>query len=140
MAIKTYRNLEVWQRSVTMVQAIYELSGTLPSNERYGLCSQLQRAAVSVAANIAEGYGRLHRAEYVHHLSIARGSLFEVETLLTIVGRLNLVSRENAVHVWALAQEVGQMLHKLIAALRKTRIPNPEPRIPEPQRRQPAIR
>ncbi len=116
MAIKTYRDLEVWQRSVMMVEAVYELASRFPSQERYGLCSQLQRAAVSVAANIAERYGRLHRAEYVHHLSMARGSLFEVETLLTIAGRLKPASGEQTVTVWTLSQEAGQMLHKLIVA------------------------
>jgi four helix bundle protein len=119
MAVKTYRELTVRQRGVELVEFVYGLTRTFPSQEKYGLASQLQRAAVSIAANIAEGYGRLHRPEYVHHLSIARGSLFEVETLLTIARRLKLITRQQALEAWTCSQEVGRMLTRMIATLRK---------------------
>ena len=73
MAIRHYRDLEVWQKAMDLVEQVYRLAKALPPEERYGLTSQIQRAAVSIPANIAEGHGRLHRGDYVHHLSMARG-------------------------------------------------------------------
>ena len=130
MALKTYRALEVWQKGMELVEAIYLLTGEFPAAEKFGLSSQLQRAAVSVPANIAEGYGRTHRGDYLHHLSMARGSLMELETLLTIAAKLKYVRRPDAVRVWRLTQSVGQMLNKLIAALKVpgTLTPQPKPR------------
>jgi len=83
------------------------------------LASQTQRAAVSVPANIAEGYARLHRGDYVHHLSMARGSLAELETHITLAVRLEYVPREKAVEIWNTTQEVGKMLTGLISSLRR---------------------
>ena len=88
MVITTYRQLDVWQRAIQLVETVYLLTRQFPADERYGLTSQLQRAAVSVPANIAEGWGRSHRGDYPRHLSIARGSLMEVETLLIIAEKL----------------------------------------------------
>ncbi len=88
MAAKSYRYLEVWQKSMDLVEAVYRLTVEFPKAEKYGLASQMQRAAVSVPANIAEGYGRTHRGDYTHHLSIARGSFAELETLVTIAVRV----------------------------------------------------
>jgi len=119
MTLKTYRDLTVWQKAMDLVVAVYGLSRRLPAEERFGLMSQMQRASVSVPANIAEGYGRIHRGEYVHHLSIARGSLAELETHVAIAVRLEYVAREDAVEVWNLAQEVGKMLSSLIQSLNK---------------------
>ena len=117
MGLKTYRDLDVWQRSVDLVLTAYALSKKLPSKERFGLTSQLQRAAVSIPANIAEGYGRIHRGDYVHHLSMARGSLAELETHVTIAVRLGFIERDEAMEVWNLSQEVGKMLNKLVQSL-----------------------
>jgi four helix bundle protein len=75
--VRSYRDLIVWQKAMDLVVESYRLSRLLPKSEVYGLGSQLQRAAVSVPANIAEGQGREHLGEYVHHLSIANGSLME---------------------------------------------------------------
>jgi len=80
--MNSYRDLGVWQVSMDLVTAIYKLTDKFPSKERFGLSSQIQRSAVSVPANIAEGYGRSHRKEYLNHLSIAYGSLMETETHL----------------------------------------------------------
>src|SRR5437762_1117203 len=124
MRMKTYREPDVWKRSIEMVEAIYRLTGKFPAAERYGVTSQIQRAAVSVAANIAEGYGRAHRREYLYHLSISRGSLMEVETLLTVAVRLKLANRDEGIEAWDLCQKTGMMLNKLIASLRPgTRTP-----------------
>ncbi len=115
--MKSYRELSVWKKAIDLVVAVYGLTSEFPSEEQYGLTSQIQRAAVSVPANIAEGYGRVHRGDYIHHLSGARGSLAEMETYLTIAVRLNFISREKARPVWNMTQEVGKMLSTLIAAL-----------------------
>ena len=93
MAIRHYRDLEVWQRAMDLVEQVYRIAKTLPAEERYGLTSQIQRAAVSIPANVAEGHGRTHRGDYLHHLSIARGSLAELETQLAEGERLTAVVR-----------------------------------------------
>ncbi|NBK23655.1 MAG: four helix bundle protein, partial [Spirochaetia bacterium] len=91
-----------------MVVAVYELTAGFPAQERYGLASQMQRAAVSIPANIAEGYGRVHRGDYVHHLSIARGSLAELETHIALAARLGFTPRERATEIWNMTQEMGK--------------------------------
>ncbi len=80
MAGKNYRDLDVWREAMDFVVECYRMSGTFPKSETYGLKSQLQRAAVSVPANTAEGQGRQHDKEFLQHLAIAYGSLAEVET------------------------------------------------------------
>ena len=115
--LKSYRDLEVWNKSMDLVETSYLLTRDFPSEEKFGLMSQIQRAAVSVPANIAEGYGRKHKKEDVHHLSIARGSLLELETHLTIAVRLQYVTRDKAVPAWQLCQSVGMLLNKLLASL-----------------------
>ena len=112
-----YRQLEVWQRAVELAKAVYALTEQLPPEERFGLTSQMQRAVVSIAANIAEGYGRTHRGDYLRHLSFARGSLMELETLITIAVQVGRLNRDAAKDVWPTAQSVGKMLTKLIRSL-----------------------
>ncbi len=117
MALKSYRDLDIWQKAMDLVVAAYETSRAFPSEKRFGLASQLRKAAVSIPANIAEGYGRMYRGDYVRHLSIARGSLAELETHLAIAVRLDYVTREGAMACWDLSQEVGKMLTRLIQSL-----------------------
>ncbi|MEM9915964.1 MAG: four helix bundle protein [Planctomycetota bacterium] len=114
--IRSYRDLEVWQLSIDLVEAVYALAKAFPEDEKYALISQIRRAVVSVPSNIAEGYGRNTRKEYLRHLSIANGSLREVETQLIIAGRLGYVTRNDAELAWSLLQSVG----KLLTALRKS--------------------
>jgi len=92
MALRTYRNLEVWQKAIDLVESVYQLTKLFPSDERFGLTSQIQRAAVSIPANIAEGYGRKHKTEYRQFLSIAYGSLSELETQIIIAGNLGYLN------------------------------------------------
>jgi four helix bundle protein len=92
--VKSYRDLEVWQKAMDLVVESYRLTRLLPKSEMFGLSSQIQRAAVSIPANIAEGHGREHLGDYLHHLSIASGSLMEVETHLLIMTRLYLTMDE----------------------------------------------
>lgn len=82
--ITSYRDLVVWTRAMDVVEACYKLTRLLPQSEMYGLSSQIRRAAVSIPANIAEGHGRRNLGEYLQHLSIANGSLKELETRLLI--------------------------------------------------------
>jgi len=117
-AISTYRDLDVWKKSVDLVVDVYKLCKQLPDSERFGLISQMQRAATSIPANIAEGYGRSHRGDYLRHLS-ARGSLAELETHLIVAGKLEYVSRTAARKTWSLTQDIGRMLTKLMRALQK---------------------
>ncbi|MDD4891723.1 MAG: four helix bundle protein, partial [Phycisphaerae bacterium] len=92
MAIRSYRDLEVWQKGTDLVVEVYRLAKLFPSDEIFGLTSQIRRSSVSVPANTAEGHGRLHRGDYVRHLSIARGSLAETETHLLLALRLEYIT------------------------------------------------
>jgi four helix bundle protein len=119
MGLSSYRELEVWQVAMGLCEQVYLFSGQFPGEERFGLTSQVRRCSVSIPSNIAEGYARMHRGDYVRHLSIARGSLAELETQITLASRLKLVEREAAVPVWETTQRVGQMLTKLIDSLQE---------------------
>ena len=117
MSLQSYRDLVVWQKAMDLVEEIYRLTKMLPKEELYALATQIRRAAISIPANIAEGYGRLHRKEYLNHLSIARGSLMEVETQLELIVRLHYGSREQVRIAWALTQEIGRLLNSLLRSL-----------------------
>src|SRR5580698_4032097 len=116
---ESFRNLAVWQRSIELTLAIYKLTSSFPDSERFGLTNQLRRAAVSVASNIAEGYGRTSRGEYIQFLGHARGSSFEIETQLTITAELGLTSRQQLDEVAPLCAEISRMLGAMIVSLRK---------------------
>ncbi len=117
MGGSSYRDLSVWQKSMDLVIACYEATKSFPQNERYRLTSQLQRAAVSIVANIAEGQGRHHRKEFLHHLSIARGSWAELETHIQIAERLNYLTAQKAEQLLSDSEEVGKMLNGLRKSL-----------------------
>jgi len=101
-----------------LVVESYRLSRLLPKPEVYGLASQIQRAAVSVPANIAEGHGREHLGDYVHHLSIATGSLMELETHLLVALRLSYLKEDEIRQAMATSGEVSRMLSVLTKKLR----------------------
>jgi four helix bundle protein len=115
--LRSYQELFVWQRAMDLVVACYAVTRVLPPCERFELSTQLRRAVVSVPANIAEGYGRVHRAEYAHHVSIARGSLKETETHLLIARRLRYITDAQLAPPIAVAAEVGRLITRLLAAL-----------------------
>ena len=121
MAIRSYRDLAVWQKAMDLVIESYRIAKLLPKDEAYGLSRQIQRAAVSVPANIAEGSGRDHLGDYLHHLSISNGSLMELETHLLIASRLDYLPADKVEPVLALASEVGRMLAGLSKRLRSVR-------------------
>jgi four helix bundle protein len=117
--IRSYRDLEVWQRAMDLVVACYEIANKLPSSELYALSAQLRKAAVSVPSNIAEGHGRSRTKEYLHHLDIAYGSLMEAETQLLLSERVRYTTMDQINEPLSLASEVGRMLNGLIAALKR---------------------
>ena len=111
-----HRELIVWQKAVDLVVAIYKLTKSFPKTEVYGLASQMQRAAVSVPSNIAEGHGLKQTQAYARHLAIANGSLTELETQLEIARRLGYLTAESEL-VMNQAGEVGRMLAGLRRSL-----------------------
>ena len=119
MPVTSYHQLLVWQKAIDFVVDCYRLTGHFPRTETYGLASQLQRAAVSIPSNIAEGAGRGHTREFIRHLGIARGSLFEAETQVIISERLNYATAEVTRPLLAAVAEIGRMLHGLIASLER---------------------
>jgi four helix bundle protein len=116
-ALNDYRDLRVWQVAMDLVVEGYRLAHLLPPHERFGLTPQIRRAAISVPANIAEGYGRLRRGEYLNHLSIARGSLLELQTLLAIAERLGYVAVADLGKSAELCDFVSRMLTRLRRSL-----------------------
>jgi len=116
--IRSYRDLLVWQKAVDLVTGCYTLTKSFPRSEVYGLASQTQRAAVSVAANVAEGHGREHLDDYLRHLSIANGSLMELETHILIAQRLEYVGAVDVELLLDRASEVSRMLAGLTKKLR----------------------
>jgi four helix bundle protein len=117
----TYRDLKVWQRSIDLAEDVYRITGRFPASEVYGLSSQMRRAAVSVASNIAEGWGRRSRKEYSRFVLIARGSNDELQTQLVIAERLGFVKVEQFDEVTALSEEIGKMLNGLYTFLQRPR-------------------
>jgi len=114
---ESYRDLLVWQRSIQLSLAIYRLTIGFPKEELFGLTSQIRRAGVSVASNIAEGHGRLSTGEYKQFLGMARGSNAEVETQLVIAKELGYGNTQVLNEAEGLAGEVGKMLNALLKRL-----------------------
>lgn len=128
MTIRSYQDLEVWQKAMDLVEDYYRLTMGFPDNEIYGLSSQSQRSAVSVPANIAEGRERGRTKEFLHHLSIAYGSLAELETHILIARRLNYVDEETLRQLMDRVAEIGRMFNGLRGSLgHKTRYLIPSP-------------
>lgn len=120
-SVVSYRDLVVWQKAMGLVSAVYQITAAFPDSERFGLTSQIQRAAVSIPSNIAEGQGRLATKEFRQFLGVARGSLKELETQLLIILDLAYAPAENVQNCLDLADEVSRMINALIKALgRKT--------------------
>ena len=119
MRIESYRDLLVWQKSMDLVVACYGVTRTFPDSERFGLSSQLQRAAVSIPANVAEGRGRGHIKEFLRHVSIASGSLAELETHVEIAKRLGYLRPDRIGSLIETMTEVGRMLTGLRTSLRR---------------------
>ena len=115
--MEDYRDLIVWKRSMELVRAVYALTKQLPKEEIFALSNQLRRAVVSVPSNIAEGYGRNSKQDYLRFLNIARGSKNEVETQLQICQMLDYLKQEDLAETFAVCTEVGKMLNALIHSI-----------------------
>lgn len=117
--IRSHRDLIVWQRARDLATACRKVCRLLPREVQYALSDQILRAAVSIAGNIAEGRGRLSKADNVRHLAIARGSLMELESHLDLASDMEYVAAEQTLHARDLAGEVGRMLNAQIRKLGK---------------------
>ncbi len=119
---RPHEKLKVWQRSRGLVLRLYEVTGSFPGEERYGLTSQIRRAGVSVVANIAEGAARGSDADYLRFLKIARGSLSELETLLMIAKDLRFVAETDYDELLGHCEAIGSLIEGLSRRLRSDRI------------------
>ena len=117
--LTTYRELIVWQKAMDLVEAVYKASTKFPHDEIHGLTSQIRKAAVSVPSNVAEGQGRRTTADFLRHLSIAYGSLLEVETPTLIASRLNYLATEKCNELLERTAEVGRLMNGLMSSLSK---------------------
>lgn len=117
--IRSYRDLKVWQKSMDLTVRTYEVTKGFPSEERYGLTSQMRRAAASVPANIAEGRERRSTREFLQFLGIARGSLAELETFLTLSERLGLLQSATGNRLLGESAEINRMLESMMRALNR---------------------
>ena len=115
--ISSYRDLVVWQKSMDLVKEIYRLLRRLPREENYSLCDQMRRSAVSIPSNIAEGYARQAPGDYARFLTIARGSVFELQTQLLICERLDYLSNDDIAEVIRLCEDISKMLYSILAKL-----------------------
>ena len=111
--VRSYRDLIVWQKAMDLVRAIYNLTTSFPTDERFGLISQVRRAAVSVPSNIAEGPARHTSREFVQFISHAEGSLAEVDTQLTLSNQLGFCNGPQTVEIFSLIEEIRKMLMSL---------------------------
>lgn len=119
MLIQSFRDLEVWKLSMDLAAECYRVTKVFPKDELFGMTSQIRRSASSIPANIAEGHGREHTKEFLNHLSIARGSLMEVQTHLLLCHRVGLLNEPEMNSLMPICERVNQMLSRLRQSLEK---------------------
>ena len=119
MTLHSYKDLDVWKRAVDLDVMADQLGDHLLRARKYAMADQLARAAISVPSNIAEGNGRVHTAEYAHHLSISRGSRLEVESILYVAIRAKRLDESQCAAAFELIDFVGRMLTNLLKALQR---------------------
>ena len=117
MSLEHYQQLKVWQKAKDLAVLCYQITQTFPKTEVYGIISQIRRASVSIASNIAEGQGRNHTLEFIQSLGIAKGSLYELETQLLISQEVGFLSDHDATALLSACSEIGKMLSGLKKAL-----------------------
>lgn len=115
--INSFRDLLVWQKSISLAERCYRLTKRFPREDQMVLGYEIRKSCVSVPSNIAEGFGRHHTPEYIHHLRYSNGSNNELQTQVEIGHRVQLVSEQEAAGIIADAEEIGRMLHGLIGSL-----------------------
>lgn len=116
--LKSYRDLLVWQKSMVLVVETYKVLATFPKEEIFGLTSQIKRCSVSIPSNIAEGWGRGSDKYFIQFLTIARGSLAELETQLEIAQKLEFLNNEDYLMLVSAGDEIGRMLNGLIKSIK----------------------
>jgi four helix bundle protein len=117
--IKTYRDLQIWQRGILLCKSVYELTSTFPNEEMYGITNQMKRCSVSISSNIAEGFGRSN-VSYINYLKIARGSLYELDTQIILSKELALSSNLELINYLELEiQELGKMINSFISKIKE---------------------
>ncbi len=121
MGSRSYRDLLVWQKSIALCKLVYLTCGSFPRSELYGLASQMQRAAVSVSSNIAEGQARQHVGEFRQFLAVANGSLAELDTQRVIAEELGLIDRDRGAEIEASITEIRKMIYVLRAKIVETK-------------------
>jgi len=119
VSVSSYRELVVWQKAMDLIEAVYHATANFPREELYGLTSQLRRASVSVPSNIAEGQGRTTTRDFLYFLSVANGSLKEVETQALIAERLGFLNSSKASALITLTTEVGRLISGLRNSLKR---------------------
>ena len=119
MGIDSYRQLKVWQTGMDLSKAVYVLTRGFPKHEQYGMSGQMRRAAVSIPANIAEGHARDSTRDFLRHLSIAQGSLAELETFLILAPRLDYCEHSRVAELLDKCAEEGRMLNGLQTRLKE---------------------
>lgn len=112
-----YKNLVIWQKAFDLAMMIYDVADQFPVHEKYGLANQIERAAVSIPSNIAEGYGRSSDKEFYYFLNVARGSLYEVQTQLYIAMGRNYLDTKKAEQINAAIDELGRMISGFLRRL-----------------------
>jgi four helix bundle protein len=119
MKVKSYKELDVWKKGIELVDRIYEITADFPQSQLYGLTSQMQRAAISIPSNIAEGFARSHTAEYKQFLRVALSSCAELDTQLVIARRRNYVTEAEYLELQKNLDHESRMIMNLIKSLRK---------------------
>jgi four helix bundle protein len=122
---KDYKELIVWQKSIDLIDAVYDGTEPFPKKEMFGLASQMQRAAVSIASNIAEGSARHSRRDFIRFLRQSRGSLAELETQIVVAVHRKYLTRERGKRMFVSASEIDRMLSGSITALKAKATDNP---------------
>ena len=117
MKVNSYRDLLAWQMAMQLTERVYRITSTFPNKETYALANQLQRAAVSIPSNIAEGHARSSTRDYLRYISIAMGSLAELETQLELSARLDYIDQPQLGELLTVADELGKMLQGLRKSL-----------------------
>jgi four helix bundle protein len=119
-SIQSYKDLEVWKKSFAFTLEVYKLTADFPSEEKFGIISQLRRASVSIPSNIAEGWSRKSTKSYIQFLHISLGSIAEVETLLLLSYELKYLNYESSQYLQKSLSDIGKMLNGLISSLRRS--------------------
>ena len=122
MGIKSFEDLDSWKKAHQLRKDILVLLPKLPQVYQYGLCAQLQRSCISVASNIAEGFGRISEKEKLHFYSIAEGSLTEVKDQVILARDLQLFSGEDSLRILELAEDVHKLIHGMMRYIRNTKV------------------